>query len=200
SRTYGSDRRRRRPHRHRRPGRGQSHQAHPRGQRDRPRGTSSLHPSRPRRGSRGRPGAPDRARRRRRRPVRAGTERQPHRLTPTPLIPAPHWFQWGAGEGSMRKAMLLLGVTALAGCGQSNEAANQVAKAPAKKKAAYCFFKEPDTKAWTATRGKDGNIVVKGKAFRQDPRYKAVLGPATVTGTRAEISPSVGNNDTGFAA
>jgi hypothetical protein len=101
----------------------------------------------------------------------------------------------------MRKAMLFLGAAALAGCGQSNEAAtNQVAKAPAKKKTAYCFFKEPDTKAWTATRGKDGNIVVKGKAFRQDPRYKAVLGPATVTGTNAGISPSVGNNDTGFAA
>jgi len=100
----------------------------------------------------------------------------------------------------MRKAMLLLGAAALAGCGQSNEAANQVAKAPAKKKAAYCFFKEPDTKGWTATRDKAGDIVVKGKAFRQDPRYKAVLGPATVTGTRAEIAPSVGNNDTGFAA
>jgi len=100
----------------------------------------------------------------------------------------------------MRKAMLLLGAAALAGCGQSNEAANQVAKAPAKKKAAYCFFKEPDTKGWTATRDEAGDIVVKGKAFRQDPRYKAVLGPATVTGTRAEIAPSVGNNDTGFAA
>jgi hypothetical protein len=100
----------------------------------------------------------------------------------------------------MRKAMLLLGATALAGCGQSNDTANQVAKAPAKKKAAYCFFKEPDTKAWTAARDKDGNIVVKGKAFRQDPRYKAVLGPATVTGTRAEISPGVSNNDTGYAA
>ena len=100
----------------------------------------------------------------------------------------------------MRKAMLLLGAAALAGCGQSNEAANQVAKTPAKKKAAYCFFKEPDTKGWTATRDEAGDIVVKGKAFRQDPRYKAVLGPATVTGTRAEIAPSVGNNDTGFAA
>jgi len=100
----------------------------------------------------------------------------------------------------MRKAMLLLGATALAGCGQSNEAANQVAKAPAKKKAAYCFFKEPDTKGWSAARGKDGNVIVKGKAYRQDPRYMAVLGAPTLTGAHAEISPAVTTNNTAFAA
>jgi len=100
----------------------------------------------------------------------------------------------------MRKLLLLIGAVAFAGCGQSNEAANQVAKAPAKKKAIYCFFKEPDTKGWAASRDKDGNIVVKGKAYRQDSRYKAVLSPATVSGTSAEVAPTIAPNDTGFAA
>jgi hypothetical protein len=94
--------------------------------------------------------------------------------------------------------MLLLGAGALAGCGGSNDqAANQVAKAPAKKKAGYCFFKEPDTKAWAAKRGKDGNVVVTGKAYRQDGRYMAVLGPPTVAGSTAELSPTVTTNNTG---
>jgi hypothetical protein len=98
----------------------------------------------------------------------------------------------------MRKLMLLLGAGALAGCGGSDDqAANQVAKAPAKKKAGYCFFKEPDTKAWAAKRGKDGNVVVTGKAYRQDGRYMAVLGPPTVAGSTAELSPTVTTNNTG---
>ena len=37
-----------------------------------------------------------------------------------------------------------------------------------------------ETKGWAASRGKDGNIVVKGKAYREDPRYKAVLGEPAV--------------------
>ena len=98
----------------------------------------------------------------------------------------------------MRKFMLLLGAGALAGCGGSNDqAANQVVKAPVKKKAGYCFFKEPDTKAWAAKRGKDGNVVVTGKAYRQDGRYMAVLGPPTVAGSTAELSPTVTTNNTG---
>lgn len=100
----------------------------------------------------------------------------------------------------MRNFMLLLGAAALTGCGQANDAANRPAKAPAKNKASYCFFKEPDTKGWSAARDKDGNIVVKGKAYRQDSRYKALLGPAAISGTHAEISPTVMTNDTGFAA
>jgi hypothetical protein len=100
----------------------------------------------------------------------------------------------------MRKFMLLVGVAGLAGCGGSDDqATNQVAKAPAKKKAGYCFFKEPDTKAWSAKRGKGGDIIVKGKAYRQDGRYMAVLGPATVTGATAELSPTVTTNNTGYS-
>jgi hypothetical protein len=101
----------------------------------------------------------------------------------------------------MHKSMFLAGVAAagLAACGQSGE--QTTAKAPAaKKKPAYCFFKDAETKSWTASRGKDGSIIVKGKAYREDSRYKAVFGPAIVSGVRAELSPTVTVNDTGFGA
>lgn len=104
----------------------------------------------------------------------------------------------------MRKFLLMFGTAVvLAGCGQSRDdgGANQAAaKAPPKKKPTYCFFKDAETKGWAASRDKDGNIVVKGKAYRSDPRYQALLGPATVTGTSAEISPSIQQNATGYAA
>ena len=103
----------------------------------------------------------------------------------------------------MRKSLLIIGAAALTACGQSSDdgSANQAAaKAPPKKKQTYCFFKEPETKGWAASRDKDGNIVVKGKAYRSDPRYQALLGPATVTGTTAEFSPSIQQNATGYAA
>ena len=104
----------------------------------------------------------------------------------------------------MRTYLALVGAAALAACGQStdNQAANQAATnaAQPKKKIPYCFFKDDQTKAWSAARDKDGNIIVKGKAFRSDPRYQALLGPPTVTGTTAEISPTIQQNATGFAA
>ena len=104
----------------------------------------------------------------------------------------------------MRKLILLAGATALAACGQSGgDASNRAAAnvtTPAKPKPAHCFFKDSETKGWTAKRGKDGNITVKGKAYRSDPRYKALLNPATVSGTTAEITSTIGQNDTGYAA
>ena len=105
----------------------------------------------------------------------------------------------------IHKSLLVLGAAAsLGGCGQSggNEMANKAAAnaVQPKKKAAYCFFKDAETKGWAASRGRDGNIVVKGKAFRSDPRYQALLGEATVTRTTAEISPSIQQNGTGYAA
>jgi len=103
----------------------------------------------------------------------------------------------------MHKSMLVVGVAAvLAGCGQSNDdaSATKVAAAPPKKKPAYCFFKDPETKGWAAKRDKDGNIVVKGKVYRSDARYKALLNPATISGTSAEITPTIAQNDTGYAA
>ena len=90
----------------------------------------------------------------------------------------------------------------LASCGQSGDSANKAAATPPKpkKKPAYCFFKDPETKGWAASRDKDGNIVVKGKAYRSDSRYRAILQNPTVTGATAEISPTIIVNDTGFGA
>ena len=103
----------------------------------------------------------------------------------------------------MRTSLLVLSAVSLASCGQSGDAgaASQSANAAQpKKKPAYCFFKDSETKGWVAARGKDGNIIVKGKAYRSDPRYQALLGPPVVTGTAAEISPSIQQNGTGYAA
>src|SRR3982751_5898581 len=104
----------------------------------------------------------------------------------------------------MRKSIVVLGAAALAACGQSNDEAANLAAAKAaaakKPKPAYCFFKDPDTKGWAASTDKDGNVVVKGKAYRQDPRYMALLGQPVVTGTSAEVSPSITVNNTGYGA
>jgi hypothetical protein len=104
----------------------------------------------------------------------------------------------------MRKSIVLLGVAALAGCGPSAENAaanNAVANAGAEKpRPAYCFFKDSATKEWAAKVDKDGNVVVTGKALAEDARYKAILSPATVSGSSAEIAPTITTNDTGFAS
>lgn len=102
----------------------------------------------------------------------------------------------------MRRLILVLGAVALASCGQSGNdtSANQEAAAQPKKKPAYCFFKDAETKDWAASRDADGNILVKGKAYRSDARYKALLNPATVAGTTAEITPTIAQNDTGYGA
>lgn len=106
----------------------------------------------------------------------------------------------------MHKSIIIAtAAAALAGCGQSsrnNGAANAPANqaAPAPKPAAYCFFKDAETKGWKASVDKSGNVVVSGKAYREDSRYKALLSPATVSGTSAQVAPTIGPNDTGFAA
>jgi hypothetical protein len=99
----------------------------------------------------------------------------------------------------MRKLVLLLAAASLSACGQGdgNEAANQAAPAPKKEKPIYCFFKDAESKDWTAKRGKDGNITVKGKLYRSDGRYMAVLGKPKVNGSTAEFWPSISNNTTG---
>ena len=106
----------------------------------------------------------------------------------------------------MRKSFILAGAAAaLVGCGQSggdNAAADNRtagAAAPAAKPA-YCFFKDAETKGWKASVDKSGNVLVTGKAYREDSRYKALLGPPTVNGETAEVAPTIGPNDTGFAA
>ena len=81
--------------------------------------------------------------------------------------------------------------------GTANAAANSVQ--PRKKRPAFCFFKDSETTGWSASRDRQGNVVVKGRAFRSDPRYKAELGPAEVSGTSATISPTISQNS-GYAS
>jgi hypothetical protein len=104
----------------------------------------------------------------------------------------------------MRKVMVVAVVAGgLAACGQStDDGANQTAAtaAPVRKKIPYCFFKNEEMKGWSAKRGKDGNIVVKGKVYREDSRYQAILAPAVVSGAHAEVSPDLQQNGTGFGA
>jgi hypothetical protein len=101
-----------------------------------------------------------------------------------------------------RKLFVLSAVGALAACGPSTDdaPANQSATAQPKKKVPYCFFKDSETKDWAASRDKDGNVVVKGKAFREDSRYKALLGPPIISGTNVEVAPTITVNNTGYGA
>jgi hypothetical protein len=55
-------------------------------------------------------------------------------------------------------------------------------------------------KGWAAKRDKAGNVVVTGKAYREDSRYQAILNPATVSGNSADITPTITPNNTGYAA
>lgn len=102
----------------------------------------------------------------------------------------------------MRHALLIVtAAAAVAACGQSSDTSKQgAAPAQPRKKPPHCFFKDSETKAWSAKRDKAGNIVVTGKAYRSDSRYKALLNPAVITGTTAEINPTIAQNDTGFGA
>lgn len=104
----------------------------------------------------------------------------------------------------MRKIIVLVaGAALLAGCSESgdNSANASTAKTPAAapKKVPYCFFKSENSKGWTASRGKDGNIVIKGKGYLADGRYKADLGTPDIEGTTATLQLKMPPNDTGFA-
>ncbi|NUQ19090.1 MAG: hypothetical protein HOP95_11705 [Sphingomonas sp.] len=107
----------------------------------------------------------------------------------------------------MHKSVILFGAAAaLAGCGQpaenstSNNAVANSSVVEAPKPAAYCFFKDSETKDWKAKLDKGGNVVVSGKAYRQDSRYKAILAPPTVSGTTAEVAPTITQNDSTYGA
>ena len=97
---------------------------------------------------------------------------------------------------------ILLSALLIAGCGQAaDEPAADIAetKAAKPKRPAYCFFKDTETEKWSASRDVQGNIVVKGRAFRSDPRYKAELGAAQVSGSAATITPTISQNG-GYAS
>ena len=97
----------------------------------------------------------------------------------------------------MRKWILLLGAAGLAACGQGNDQTTANQPAPKKEKPKYCFFKDAESKDWTAKRGKDGNVVVTGKLYRSDGRYMAVLGEPKINGSSVELWPSITVNNTG---
>lgn len=106
----------------------------------------------------------------------------------------------------MRRSIILLAAAAgLTACGQPSDdganATNAAANAAVEKpKPAYCFFTGSDTKGWKAAVDSSGNVVVTGKAYDEDRRYKAVIGPATVSGNSAQVAPTIAPNDTGFGA
>lgn len=101
----------------------------------------------------------------------------------------------------MRQLIFAAGAAVLlASCNKADDAAANQAAAPPKKKVAHCFFKDSETKGWSASRDKDGNIVVKGKAYRSDSRYQAVLGPPDLSGTAASIAPTITPNTGAFGA
>ena len=101
----------------------------------------------------------------------------------------------------MRSLLIAAGATLLAACGQTadKKAEANTVQQP-KKKVGYCFFKDKETKGWAASRGKDGNITLKGKAYRSDSRYQAVLGAPEISGTTASLSPTIIQNNTGYGA
>jgi len=102
----------------------------------------------------------------------------------------------------MRKFIILaVAAGALAACSQSGEeaAVKEGANEAQPRKPAHCFFKDDELKGFAASRDKDGNIAVKGKAHVKDPRYKAQFGPAETNGSKAVLAPTIGQND-GYAA
>jgi len=106
----------------------------------------------------------------------------------------------------MHRILIFTGLAAALGaCGQSsdNKTQNEAsanAAAPKKERPPYCFFKESETKAWAASRGKDGNITVKGKVYREDSRYQAQIGKMDVAGTTATVWPTIAPNMSSYGA
>ncbi|MEO8454120.1 MAG: hypothetical protein ABI454_03085 [Sphingomicrobium sp.] len=91
---------------------------------------------------------------------------------------------------------LLVAISAalVAGCNQggdtkaagpANASANSAAAKP--KHPSYCFFKDSETKSWSAARDAQGNVTVKGKAHIEDTAYSAQLAAPEVSGLSATL-------------
>jgi hypothetical protein len=109
----------------------------------------------------------------------------------------------------MKSGVRLFAISAalLAGCNQSgdgnaagsaNASANSAAAKP--KHPSYCFFKDSQTKSWSAARDPQGNATVKGKARLEDTRYSAQLAPPEVSGASATLWLTMGPNPGPYAA
>jgi hypothetical protein len=104
------------------------------------------------------------------------------------------------GDRAMRLLIGLVAAMAATGCSEQagdNAAANQAPAPP--EKVPHCFFKDSDTKEWAA-KVEGEQVVVTGRVFRSDARYKAILLEPKIDGAVAVVRPSMTSNDTGFAA
>ena len=101
----------------------------------------------------------------------------------------------------MRVFTCLAAAMLVAACSEqpAGQPAAKQAAAPEPAKAPHCFFKDSETKDWSA-RVQGDQAVVTGRAVRSDARYKAVLLEPEVEGAIAVVRPSIATNDTGFAA
>lgn len=100
----------------------------------------------------------------------------------------------------LKRTMTMIAAALVGGCSEQAAeapAANEAAAVP--EKPPHCFFKDNETKEWAATP-KGDQIVVSGRAFRSDSRYKAVLLEPKIDGGIAVVRPTISTNDTGFAA
>jgi hypothetical protein len=98
------------------------------------------------------------------------------------------------------------GAAALGGCNSSDGADNGAANVSANTAAAekpkhptYCFFKDANTKGWSAARDKSGNVTVKGKAYLADAAYSGSLIQGEAEGGKASIWLTMAPNSTGYA-
>lgn len=104
----------------------------------------------------------------------------------------------------MRNLIIVTAATAaLAGCGQTSQKDAETKTAAVEKapeRVPYCFFKDSEAKGWSASTDKQGNVVVKGKLYRQDSRYEAYLDKPKVNGTAAEVWPNIKQNTGAYGA
>ena len=106
----------------------------------------------------------------------------------------------------MRAMVWIAAAAAVAGCGQggidnqvaANSTANTAA-AETPKHPTYCFYKDANTKGWSASKDKAGNVTVKGKAYLADAAYSGSLSQGEVTGDKASIWLTMSPNSTGYA-
>jgi hypothetical protein len=102
-----------------------------------------------------------------------------------------------------RPIIILCASVGLAACGGNEPAQNNAAAtaaAPARKHPTYCFFKDSQTKGWTASRAADGSVTVRGQVHLPDRRYMASLGDLDIAGTNAQLWLTMPPNNTGMGA
>jgi hypothetical protein len=104
----------------------------------------------------------------------------------------------------LRNLIIVTAATAaLAGCGQTSQKDAETKTAAVEKapeRVPYCFFKDSEAKGWSTATDKQGNVVLRGKLYRQDSRYEAFLEKPRVEGTSAEVWPNIRQNSGAYGA